>query len=319
MEKDHHIGMPFMFDPISARDTLVALSDRVKQAEQVRSDEIAGQTLLAKVVDWVGTTAPEDDLAQAKLSLAAHTGFVREQLPGYITERTLILLQDDPALAQQVAALDERANRMRPRAESLASAARLGTQAISDLETAKSECSHASTMELFDGATSNVGLSLLSSMSTSTAASAVTTANKSVTRFAERVKTVQQSALDVPEAWADFAVDMITDFDVFSFYNAFKLAETEEACAKMITTIKPIVARVGGVSQTAQDQLSLIASEKATLLAPVRENVLDGLPQELRALDPDRYMQRDFSNTLEKRRASGASKTAEPSRFGMRS
>lgn len=146
----------------------------------------------------------------------------------------------------------------------------LAQDAHNQLLRAADDCSSASTTEMIDLFSSNKAVSVISSISTSSAADSVRRATRALQALSEALpERASSESLAEPDDFLDLLVDLAIapPLDIFSWINMGKLDDAADQCRKAaekveatLNKLNESVLRAAAQRETEQQQLSQIAA-----------------------------------------------------------
>ncbi|MCW5223348.1 hypothetical protein D5041_06980 [Verminephrobacter aporrectodeae subsp. tuberculatae] len=190
-------------------------------------------SLAARLVDALTTTQPEAVLNAAQARLAEVTQKGRAAAREWIVETACQRLAEQAADAGQHRDQGQRLECVQARAGQVRRWLELAQEADSRLSDARRACESASTTELLDAVSKSKAISVLSCMSTSSAADLIMRAGQAVRALAEALpKHAEQASMDLPGDLCDLVVDLVFNpgFDVLSWFNVMRLGDAARQC-----------------------------------------------------------------------------------------
>lgn len=272
-------------------DTIAAACDVIDRCERRVADfdrSRVGMGMGARLADSFVVTKDEEERDAAISDAALWTEMLERTVPVVSLRHARSLLDADPAAA---ALANSAAIAHEPHARRVAAADRLvvlANDAVGALENAESALSSAKSMETLDAVSSNKGISIMSSASTSSARSAIDDARRAVNALAEATDALSGDLRTVDDGF-DLVLDMALDmpFDFVSFMNISKLASAQDDCERVRAAVEERRTRLE-IALTAA-----IAAAAPTLAAwqvatdPFMERARRDLPERARHLVPE--------------------------------
>ncbi|MFT0701324.1 hypothetical protein [Citrobacter meridianamericanus] len=250
-------------------DKIAAASRNLDTARQAlqRDKQQRETSLRAKFVDWLTTTPAEQAVEDARVQLAQVQGEARKFAEQWIVIKARAQLLASPADAQRHSAQLRRAETARNRQNRVRPLLRLAETARHRLDEAADACGSASNVELLDLVTTNKAVSLMSSVSTSSAGDAVRRAGEALKALSDALpKRSEATALDVPGDLLDLVVDLTfaPAIDLLSWFNMGRLNDAERQCREARRKLAPLLERLRKLDD---DTAARVAAEAEALRA----------------------------------------------------
>ncbi|HHM8582849.1 TPA: hypothetical protein ACRL2B_004473 [Pseudomonas aeruginosa] len=267
-------------------DKIAAASRELDTAQQAlqRDKQQREASLRAKFVDWLTTTPAEQAVEDARVQLAQVQGEARKFAEQWIVSEARAQLLATPADAQRHSTQMRRVESARSRQDRVRPLLRLAETARNKLNEACSACDSASTMEMFDLVSSNKGVALLSTVSTSSAGDAVRSAGNAVKALADAMpKRSEAVALDAPDDLLDLVVDLTLApaFDVLSWFNMGRLSDAASQCRQASEKLAPLLARLRKLDEDITARVSAEAEALRAIETPYLRAAAALVPAEI--------------------------------------
>lgn len=250
-------------------------------------------SLAARLADAFFTTQPEAVLNDAEARLATATENGRAAAHAWIVDTARQGLADQPADAERHREQGQRLERVQGRAQRTQRWLKLAQVASSRLSAAQDACESASTSELLDMVTTSKAISTLSWIDTSDAADAIKSAGQAVKALTDALpKRADQSALDLPDDFLDFVVDLVFDpgFDVLSWFNMQRLDDAATQCKQAASKLRPLLDRLGGLSADSEGKVEQEVAALRHIETPYLEAAAAQVPDVLRVPTPTGFV-----------------------------
>lgn len=253
-------------------EKLHAASLALSEAQQeVRVDKDArNPSLWARVVDYLFQTKAEKSEERAAAELAHVQAQARAFAGRWIVATAKASLANDEGDHSRYLAQRERVATASKRHNQIDKWRGLAQEAHSLLISAADDCSSASTTEMIDLFSSNKAISVISSISTSSAADSVRRATRALQALSEALpKRANSESIAEPDDFLDLLVDLAIapPLDIFSWINMGKLDDAAVQCRKAaekvevtLNKLNDSVSRAAAQRQDEQQQLSQIAA-----------------------------------------------------------
>jgi hypothetical protein len=239
--------------------------------QKVRVDKDARKTSLwARVVDYLFQTRAEMTEEQAAAALADVQAQAREYAVRWIVASAKASLASVDADHVRYLAQRDRVATAVKRHIQIDKWRQLAQDAHGQLVIAADDCSSASTTEMIDLLSSNRAMSVISSVSTSSAADSVRSAARALQALSEALpQRAGSQRLDEPDDFFDLLVDLTLapSLDIFSWLNMGKLDDAADQCRKAAEKVKVALNKLNESSAMAaalrvaeQQRLSQIAA-----------------------------------------------------------
>ncbi|WP_121498372.1 hypothetical protein [Pseudomonas aeruginosa] len=246
----------------------IALS---KAQHDVRVDKDARKpSLWARIVDYLFQTRAEKSEENAAAELANVQAQARAFASRWIVSAAKASLANAEADYARYLAQRERVATATKRHVQVENWRGLAQDAHTLLISAADDCSSASTTEMIDLFSSNKGVSVISSISTSSAADSVRKANRALQALSEALpKRASSESFALPDDFFDLLVDLAIapSFDFLSWINMGKLDDAEDQCRKAagkveatLSKLNLSVARAAELREAEQQKLCQIAA-----------------------------------------------------------
>ena len=253
-------------------EKLHAASLALSEAQhEVRIDkESRTPSLWARIVDYLFQTKAEKSEEQAAAELAN----VQAQAQAFaarwiVATAKASLANDEPVYARYLAQRGQVSTAIK-RHIKIDKWRGLAQDAHSQLIGAADECSSASTTEMIDLFSSNKAVSVISSISTSSAADSVRRATRALQALSEALpKRATSESIAEPDDFLDLLVDLAIapPLDIFSWINMGKLDDAADQCRKAAEQVEATLnklnessARAAAQREAEQQQLNQIAA-----------------------------------------------------------
>lgn len=253
-------------------EKLHAASLALSEAQhEVRVDKDARTpSLWARIVDYLFQTKAEKSEEQAATELAN----VQAQAQAFagrwiVATAKASLAKDEPVYTRYLAQRDQVGTAIKRHIQ-IDKWRGLAQDAHSHLIGAADDCSSASTTEMIDLFSSNKAVSVISSISTSSAADSVRRATRALQALSEALpKRATSESIAEPDDFLDLLVDLAIapPLDIFSWINMGKLDDAADQCRKAAEKVEATLnklnessARAAAQREVEQQQLNQIAA-----------------------------------------------------------
>ncbi|WP_427121422.1 hypothetical protein [Pseudomonas aeruginosa] len=253
-------------------ERLHAASLALSEAQQeVRFDkESRSPSLWARIVDFLLQTKAEKSEEQAAAELANVQAQAQAFAGRWIVATAKASIANDDADYARYITQRERVAKAIKRHIKIDKWRQLAQDAHSQLLSAADDCSSASTTEMIDLFSSNKAVSVISSISTSSAADSVRRATRALQALSEALpKRATSESIAEPDDFLDLLVDLAIapPLDIFSWINMGKLDDAADQCRKAAEKVEATLNKLNESSASAaahreaeQQQLSQIAA-----------------------------------------------------------
>jgi len=208
----------------------------------------------------------------------------------FLSRRVPELIAAVPAAAEQMVASHARERLREARVADFHQMSQLVDCAFCALEHAASQCSSAGTMETLDLVTADKSISLLSTMSTSSADDALRSAQDALRALQDRFpKRVSGGELPEVSDLLDLAVDLMagSSFDFTSFLSLSDLSGAESRARDAARALRPLRQRVRGLLFEQEQTLAAIRAEIDSAPSVYVAKARLEIPEPLRELSRD--------------------------------
>jgi hypothetical protein len=248
---------------------------QLKEAQQavISDKERRKGSWMARVADFFSTTPPEKAQKQAEEKLTATHEAAQDHAYAWIFVQARDALLADPAVAQQ---REQQIDAMAKASDEKNQADAWYNQAQGTQQKfirAADACSSASSSEMLDMVSSKKAFSVLSSMDTSSAASAIQEAKSALRRLSDTLPSKTDHVdIAIPDDTLDLIFDFSFDlgFDFMSMVNMNNLDTAASNCRKQAEHLHPLVDRLKAVASDAeakyQGELSALQQIEAPYL-----------------------------------------------------
>lgn len=156
----------------------------------------------------------------------------------------------------------------------------LALDALRAIDRAISQIDSAKSYEMMDAVTSNKGISVVSSMSTSSARNCVERAREAVVRLSEGTRVAIDGKMIAPDDTFDLILDMAMDsaFDFMSIFNLGKLSKAKERCQEVRAKVAAVEVDLSQKFKDAEKAASAVRDEIDAWLKPHRYSAREELP-----------------------------------------
>lgn len=263
-------------DLMSASASLEAAERAVASAKANLAADKArrrNEGIWAQAIDFFTSTQAEEALERAEDALAQHKRKCEAWVRSWYAGRVDALISQDEDAAQSLSQLRERAKSLDAVTVQAKKLLSLANEAAGSLDRAASACSSASSSEFLDAVTSNKAISMMSTLDSSNAKSALERAHQAVRRLKEALPTsanvVQGEMIDV-----DDTLDLIIDFafdlplDITSFLQMGSLDRAQKQCKDIEAKITPISAKLREQHAKAQAESEDAKAKLAAFIQP---------------------------------------------------
>ena len=258
----------------------------------LRNDKLSRRgSLFGRLVDLVTDTAAEEAAANACAAVESTRAEIARAVDVLLGEAASLLMSGNAAVAADRASLAEAARNASDRHKETCAVLRLGRTAHTRLDEAASACSSASSMEIMDAVSSNKGISLMSTVSTSTAREKLRAAKEALEalRAEGSRKPVPSGTGSIPDDTTDLIIDFLFDlpFDVVSILNIGKLDHAAGECRRCMAQLEPSIRKL----EEEEARLSEVAEEAAFALMsadlPYLREAAELVPRDIRYAVPE--------------------------------
>ena len=244
-------------------------------------------SFLQRLHDAFVTTEEERTHGSAVTTKIAARKHLDTIVPDWHRMRTEALVDQNKARA----AVDVIETRLRP-LETIEETARdvhqMATNAVAALDNAIEALQSAQNYETLDIASSNKGISAISTMANSAARDKVRDAKEAIDLLSHKAKTAIDQQLIAPGDTLDFILDMTLDniFDFMSLFNIGKLIDARHQCEKVRERVTIIEAQLRTKYLAAREDAQAVRNEVAIVKQPYRETALQEIPEFARTFVP---------------------------------
>jgi hypothetical protein len=277
---------------------LDALADRIAGARRdlesarraLAKDKAArAESLLGRLKDALSETPAEQAVSAAEQAVAT------AEREGYAAARSWVAEESTRLMASNAADAAAWSKQLKRHKDVSAREARidrwvsLAVQARDLLASARSACESAAGMEVFDAVSTNKGLAVLSTLSTSEAKGKLRAASEAVKALAHALP---RTASDAPIDGVDDTLDLVLDLalapalDFLSFYNASKLSDAGRRCEEVHKDVEAVLAKLRPVAEKARGEVATVMGAMLEIELPYREAAAKRLPGILADLSP---------------------------------
>ncbi|MCS7527128.1 hypothetical protein N0609_12505 [Pseudomonas aeruginosa] len=269
------------------RTASIALS---KAQDHVRLDKDARKpSLWARIVDYLFQTKAEKSEEQAAAELANVQAQAQAFAARWIVAEAMASLANDEADYPRYLAQRERVAMATKRHTQVDNWRGLAQDAHSLLISAADECSSASTTEMIDLFSSNKAVSVISSVSTSSAADSVRKANRALQALSEALpKRASAESFALPDDFFDLLVDLAIapSFDFLSWINMGKLNHAEDQCRKAAEKVEATLIKLNESVSRAYAQRNSEQQKLRKIAAPYLQATAERVPSSFGVSQP---------------------------------
>lgn len=243
-------------------------------------------------MDWLFDTSVEVRFAEAgnALNLAHQSGLAVAQR--WIVSAAKDELAQNPVDHQKHSEQLARVSRAFKRSQQTGHWHALAEDAYRKLQAAASDCSSASSTEFLDLLSKNKGISILSTISTDSAASSIRSANQAVRALeAALPKRAVESNIAQPSDMLDLIVDLTFEpaFDILSWFTMSKLNDAEQECRRVANVLAPLRTRLQAIHAAAASKHSTEALHLKSIEAPYLANATQQVPASIKCPVPQGF------------------------------
>lgn len=277
---------------------LYALADRIVEARRTlesaqgtlaKDKGARKESLLGRLKDALTETPAEQAAAAAEDAVAAAEREGYAAARAWVAEEAHRLIAGVPADAERWQQQMKRLKDLSGRETRIDRWVTLAVRARDALASARSACESAAGMEVLDAVSSNKGLAVLSTMSTSEAKGKLRAASEAVKALADALP---RTARDAPIDGVDDTLDLVLDLalapalDFLSFYNASRLGDAGRRCAQVQADVEAVLAKLLPVAKAARDDVAAVSGAIWEIELPYREAAAKRLPGVIADLPP---------------------------------
>lgn len=251
-----------------------AAASQLSSCELAVAQDKAGRrgSMTRRLLDYLFDTAPEKALEAAEDRMAVARKEAADAVTIAVSGAAMRLLSLASSDVDRRKVQFERLRAVREGSRSAEKMLGLAKRARSALHKASEACSSASSMELMDTVSSNKGISVMSSVSTSNARSAVAEAQEALADLRNAVDAAARlkADVDVPDDMLDLVIDFAIDlpFDFLSLMNMSKLDSAGEKCDEAKDAVSAIIPRLKKDVDLAREALQREESALAAIDGP---------------------------------------------------
>lgn len=277
---------------------LDALADRIAEARRdlesarraLAKDKAArSDSLLGRLKDALSETPAEQAVSAAEQAVATAEREGYAAARAWVAEESTRLMTSNAADAAAWNKHLKRHKDVSAREARIDRWVTLAVQARDLLASARSACESAAGMEVLDAVSSNKGLAVLSTLSTSEAKGKLRAAADAVKALADALP---RTASDAPIDGVDDTLDLVLDLalapalDFLSFYNASKLGDAGRRCVEVQKDVESVLAKLRPVAEKARAEVAAVTGAMFEIEHPYREAAAMRLPGTLADLPP---------------------------------
>lgn len=272
---------------IEVASDLEAAQARLDACERAQSEDKASRrpSPLRRLYDYLFDTAAEKSLHVARDDAAVARAEATKAVEAFVRANTLSLLSSDTKGEAAHSVQVERVEDARKAERTARRVLGLARKAKSAFDAAADACSSASTMEMMDAFSSNKGISMMSSLSNSSARSAVEEAKDALTRLQSAVPSVSRvdALIDMPDDFLDLALDFAFDlpFDFLSWSNKATLDAANEKCVEASAAVETAVAKLSLLLESASARVHLEDGRAQEIVRPYLAEAAASVPLSL--------------------------------------
>lgn len=283
-----------MFDAQSRIRALDDAHSRAANANRGRATELREpRSGWAKLKNWFVETPAQTEARLAGEQLVTLQEEAGKAAQEWVDTEVQAQLQSQAAGAGEALAKQLALQRASARQEKLSGLAQKAERTLQALDEAAEQCSSAHSMEMMDAFSSNKGIALMSTMSTSDAGSKIREAREQVAALSQAVKSsgLAPNTSDAPDDMIDLMFDLAVDLplDIFSFFNMSALSSSESSCRDAWAQIQPLARRLDALAGKAQEQQDKAQGAFDQARAPFVRGAVQSLPAALVELLPADY------------------------------
>lgn len=269
-----------------------AAASQLSSCELAVAQDKAGRrgSMIRKLLDYLFDTAPEKTLEAAEDRMAVVRKEAADAVTIAVSGAAMRLLSLASTDVDRRKVQFERLRTVREGSRSAEKMLGLAKRARSALHKASEACSSASSMELMDTVSSNKGISVMSSVSTSNARSAVAEAQEALAALRNAVDAASRlkADVDVPDDMLDLVIDFAIDlpFDFLSLMNMSKLDSAGEKCDEAKNAVSAIIPRLKKDVALAREAVQREEAALAVIDGPYIRQAAATVPPTLRFAIP---------------------------------